>query len=411
MTLALGRDWQNDSIELNVLRLDQTDVIFPGYVFDIDDLVTDGYEVRHLHRELGAFDSLQSEVFYNRTRFNGDAQNRAKRRFFPALDVIGYEGFTDVDSMSTGYRQAFLLGGHENDLYRLAIGHDFRFVKQELNEISNSVTLGFPFPIVGRNSPIPESTTANPGLFAEYEEQITDRTSVKTGARVDYVAARMTDDPARLSVVGLDFFPTTYAEVVGTDQYSQNFNLLSSFLTLDRQLGESGTGSLGIGYAERAPTLTELYAAEPFMLLLQNGLNNVTGDPTLKREKLLQLDIGYETDTELQRSGIRGFYSWAFDYITFENTLTTVLPPNADTRQVNLRYVNTDLATIAGVEAFSEWFPKSPWTPFSTLRFVEGTDRTRNGNFATTNGSAGNPSSKDPNGVRGAASGVNGEER
>ncbi len=42
-TVALGRDFQNEtSLELSLLRLDQTDVKFPGYVFDIDALVTDG---------------------------------------------------------------------------------------------------------------------------------------------------------------------------------------------------------------------------------------------------------------------------------------------------------------------------------------------------------------------------------
>ncbi len=30
MLASLGRDWGNDSIEISVLRLDQTDVIFPA---------------------------------------------------------------------------------------------------------------------------------------------------------------------------------------------------------------------------------------------------------------------------------------------------------------------------------------------------------------------------------------------
>jgi iron complex outermembrane receptor protein len=144
------------------------------------------------------------------------------------------------------------------------------------------------------------------------------------------------------------------------------------------------------------------------MLLLQNGLNNVTGDPTLKPEKLLQFDLGYEYRADIVNAGIRGYHAWAFDYITFENTQTTIFPPNADTQQVSLRYVNTDLATLTGAEMFTEFLPKSPFTPFANLRFVDGIDRTRNGNFATTNGSQGNASQKDPTQVRGAASGVAG---
>ena len=408
MTLALGRDWENDSVELNILRLDQNNVVFPGYVFDIDDLVTDGYEVTHTHRGLGAFDAVATEVWYNRTRFNGDAQNVQKRPFFPVLDAVGYVGNTDVDSMSTGYRQALVMGGTDSDLYKLSVGHDLRFVKQELNEISDSVTLGFPLFVANRNSPIPKSTMANPGLFAEYEEQVTDGMQARIGGRVDYAGADITDDPAKLNIVGLDPLPTTYAEVVGTNQFAQDFQLLSSFGSISQQVGQQGMVTLSMGYAERAPTLTELYAAQPFLLLLQNGLNNVTGDPTLAKEKLLQMDLGYEVSSDFYRAGVRGYHSWAFDYITFENTQTLLLPGNADASQVSLRYVNTDLATIAGLETFTELFPQSPWTPFASLRFVEATDRTRNGSFATTNGVQGNASRKDLTQVRGAYSGVAG---
>ncbi len=409
MTLAIGRDWEKDSVEVNVLRLDQTDLIFPGYVFDIDFLVTDGYEVTHVRKDAGAFDRVQTDVWYNRTRFEGNAQNPRKRAFFPVFDLISYEGFTDVDSLSTGYRQAFVYGGSELDSVKLSVGHDLRFIKQELNEISNSLTLGFPqFFLPNRNSPIPKSYIVNPGLFAEYEEEVSDNTIVRMGGRVDYAASDITDNPAKLAEVGLDFNPTTYAEVVGTNRFNRDFNLLSGFLSLKQTLSDKETGTLSLGYAERAPTLTELYAAQPFMLLLQNGLNNVTGDPTLKQEKLLQIDLGYEYRAEAMNAGIRGYHAWAYDYITFENTQTTVFPPNADTRQVSLRYVNTDLATLTGAEAFSELFPKAPITPFANLRFVDGIDRTRNGNFATTNGSQGNASQKDTTQVRGAASGVAG---
>ncbi len=247
-----------------------------------------------------------------------------------------------------------------------------------------------------------------PGLFAEYEEQISDGTRARLGGRLDYSAANITDEPGKLAAVGLDFFPTTYREVVGTDQYAQNFQLFSGFGSLSQQVSDVSTITASLGYAERAPTLTELYAAQPFMLLLQNGLNNVTGDPLLAKEKLLQFDLGYEVQTEWIRSGVRGYHAWAFDYITFENTQTLQLPSNIDATQVSLRYVNTDLATMAGLETFTELFPKSEWTPFASLRFVEAVDRTRNGNFATTNGVQGTASRKDTTQVRGAYSGVAG---
>jgi hypothetical protein len=46
--------------------------------------------------------------------------------------------------------------------------------------------------------------------------------------------------------------------------------------------------------------------------------------------------------------------------------------------------------------------PKNPVTPFANLRLVDGRDRTRNGNFATTNGDTFSASQKIAGQVRGA---------
>ncbi len=184
----------------------------------------------------------------------------------------------------------------------------------------------------------------------------------------------------------------------------------SLYGSLVRQHNESLLSAVSLGYAQRPPTLTELYAAQPFLLLLQNGLNNVTGDPRLKREQLIQADISIDFDGTHMRAGLRGFYGWAFDYITFENTNIVTGPPDNEVQQVSLRYVNTSLATLAGFESFVELNPDHWWTPFATVRYVDGRDRTRNGNFATTNGRRGVPSRRVEGLPRGFFSGVTGSD-
>jgi iron complex outermembrane recepter protein len=407
MTVALGKDWREQSIEFSLLRLDQDDVEFPGYVFDIDNLVTDGYQVTHQLREAGPFDAIETQSWYNRTFFNGNSQNPAKRVFFPLLDQVNYVGRTDVDALSTGYRQSFVRS--ESDQYRFTIGHDLRYTAQELNEVSSGTFLGLPLPFSDRNSPIPKSFSANPGLFTEFEYKIFDEGLLRLGGRVDYARSDITEDPANLQSVGLQFFPASYAEIVGTDQFARDFHLLSAFAKIS-STADGWTNTLGIGFAERAPNFTELYAAQPFMLLLQNGLNNVTGDPTLKTEKLLQFDAALEYTDERVQAGVRGFQSWGFDYLTFENTQVNLVPPAGEVGQVSLRYVNTDLATLTGFETFAALLPSSPLSPFVNMRYVQGKDRTRGGNFATTNGSQGDPSRKIPGLVRGFFSGVLGGE-
>jgi hypothetical protein len=410
MLLSVGRDFENQSLEVGALYLDQSDLVFPGYVFDIDALTTQGYTVRHAYRDSDLWDQIDTEFWYNETRFDGNAQNPAKRPFFPLLDLASYVGFTDVDSMSTGYRQGYSIGSFDNDGFQWTVGHDLRFVKQELNEISSGVTLGLPIPYQDRNSPIPRSFQANPGAFMDFRQEISDTSLWKSGARADYTGADIVADPSQLSNIGLGVFPASYRNIVGTDDYQRDFFMFSGFIGAEKQLSDEWGASCNVGYAQRPPTLTELYAAQPFMLMLQNGLNNLTGDPTLAKEQLIQFDVGIEYKSDRLRTGWRGFHSWAFDYITYENTRVLLIPPDGDVGQVSLRYVNTDLATFLGTEWFGEFNPDSPFTPFASLRVVDGRDRTRNGRFATSNGNAFQSSEKVSGLNRGAFSGINGSE-
>ena len=408
-TLALGRDLSDGrSIELSLLRLDQSDVEFPGYVFDIDNLVTDAYEVTYVDENAPLADRSETEVWYNRTNFAGNSQNASKQELFPLLGRIRYVGATDVDSMSTGYRRGHSWG-EEKD-YQFTLGHDLRYIKQELNEVANAVTLGLPIPLTNRNSPIPRSFSVNPGIFTEYREELFAEYTVRTGGRVDYVQTDIVDDPAKLAQVGLGTNPATYAEIVGTDQSQTDRFLWSLYGALDRQYSDSLIGTTAVGFAQRPPNLTELYAAQPFLLLLQNGLNNVTGDPRLDEEKMIQFDVSLDYSSDMVKAGVRGFHSWTMDYITFENTRTLTGPPSGEVQQVSLRYVNTDLATFIGGEAFAELFPNSSLSPFVTLKGVDGRDRTRNGSFATSNGSNGAPSQQDTGLSRGFFSGIFGAD-
>jgi len=54
----------------------------PGQAFDIDFLVTDGYETTYILVDQPNFDRLEVETWYNRTRFEGNAQRPGKRRRF-----------------------------------------------------------------------------------------------------------------------------------------------------------------------------------------------------------------------------------------------------------------------------------------------------------------------------------------
>jgi len=397
--VAIGRDLSEDQhVEFHYLRLDQTNVELPGQAYDIDFLVTDGFEVDYVDEYGLWYDRFELDTWFNRTRLNGSSQREGKRRQFPFYDVVSFAGFTDVDSTSTGARLAWSWG--DSDAAMLTVGTDVRYVQQELNE-NNTIT--FP-PIVrpNTNSPIPKSDIANPGLFVECDVSSLERLRLNAGARVDFASADVLEDLANLTSVGNFQLPIT--DYYGTDELSQNFTLGSIYATSEYELNPCWTLTAGVGYAERPPSLTELYAAETFMFVIQNGLNTVTGDPRLDAEKLIQVDFGFRFDGERFHFGANGFHSWASDYITFENI--GVFPSVAIQEQVQLKYVNTNLATFVGTELYSAFDFNKWWDAFGTLSYVEGTDRDRNGAFATIPATPGNPSMQVAGLPRGSASGV-----
>ena len=409
--VALGFDVTDKSfVEVSYLRLEQTNVEYPGQAFDMDFLVTDGVEIEYVELDQATHDRLELETWYNRTRFEGNAQGAGKRRQFPFLDdFLSAPGFpfianTDVDSASLGYRLAVSWGDVESSL--LTVGTDLRYIKQELNEISSG-RAGFII-WTDANSPIPKSDTVDPGLFAEARTR-NGPLSLKAGVRGDFVTNDIDDDPAKLAEVGTNPVPSSYQEIVGTDELDQSFSLWAAHVEAEYEVSPCVTLFSSGGYGERAPNLTELYAAQPFMFLLQNGLNTVTGDPLLEREKRWQVDAGLQWDNDRTRIRITGFHAWVHDYITFEN-VGEVFGPGGSVEQVQLRYVNTDLAVFTGAEFQFETSANEWLTPFATFRFIEGTDRARDGDFATEISSgAGDPTFRDPTKLRGAnGSGITG---
>src|SRR5207237_1138406 len=121
------------------------------------------------------------------------------------------------------------------------------------------------------------------------------------------------------------------------------------------------------------PTLTELYAAGPFVGVLQQGLNRLIGDPHLAPETNREFDLGLAGNYERVRFNVNGFYSWVDNYITFDQNKTSSTLSGALTQVV---FTNTDEATLAGGEAYVEVDALDWLTPFGSMSYVQGWDRT-----------------------------------
>ncbi len=364
---AFGFDLGQDAhFELRVLRQDQHDVEFPGQAFDINRSLTDAYAGRFTWENQDLFDRLTVEGWYNSTRFDGDSLRAGKQQQLSLFFSRGFVGVTDANVESPGYRAAMTWGQDKRP--QLTVGTDLRYLSQRLREVDT---------LTGADvtQSIPRSHMTDPGVFADAVLPLGDRLTVKAGARAD-VASTNVDKVIRLPDT------ETLNQTLDSATLGRNFDLWSAYLSAEYKVTDHWTGLAGFGAALRPPTLTELYAAGPFLAVVQNGINGVTGDPNLKPEELRQFDLGLRAEYETVRFGVNGFYAWVHDYITFEER-----GKNAGVNAI--RFTNTNRATLSGFELYGEHDLYDWLTPFATMDFVEGRDHTRDlrGTIVDANGS------------------------
>ncbi len=404
---AFGYDFSPDShMEVGYIRLDQR-LEFPGQIFDTDRLSMDAVRLRYVLENQDFFDRFTSEAWYNHTVLKGDAQHENKRNQIPQLnDIItsppslvplppggipglGFVGFTDIDEATTGYR-VMVTWGKPGDV-QLTVGTDLRYITDRLNETDS--LLGFNVPCFSQLTfGIPRShETVLGGLFAEAIVPIDEDLTVKAGARGDYEHSDI-DHPTFAAVC-----PGINGEsILGSNDFSRDAGLFLGYMTSEYKASHEWTLITGAGTAQRPPTLTELYANQPFLAVLQNGFTTVIGNDTLSPERLFQVDVGARGDYGDFRAGVSAFYSWVNDYITYEVAGQSfkqgaITVPFELTRGLTVRFVNTPLATLGGGEAYAEADLNDWLTPFSTVSYVDARDRTRDHRGNVVVDAAGHP--------------------
>lgn len=372
--IAAGLDLDRDQrVEVHYLRLDQTVVELPGQAFDLNYLGTDALSLRHVAENLPGYDRLELAAWFNRTGLAGDNSRPGKPAQFPAMDLFDLQARTRADVQSAGFQAAITFG--QDDCPQLILGTDLRFVSQKLDEFADA-EIGDTV-LTNINSPIPPSTWLDPGVFVEAIQPVNDCLTLRCGGRLDFVTTEITEIPPQVTSREL-----TLPQLFGTDDFDQQFLVWSLFAGANWEVTENWSVSAEIGRGSRPPNLTELYAAEPFMLLLQNGQNVITGNPLLNAERVWQADLGVQFETPDTRLSLNVFHAQLFDYVTFQN-LGVVRVQGGAIVQESLQYVNTDRATKSGFELLAAR-NVAPWcVAFGTAGYVIGTDQTRNGDSAT----------------------------
>ena len=387
---------RNGRFEFKAMHLEQKNVELPAADFDISYLSTDAYVARFF------FDDKQkvkfgADCWYNYTNLYGDNFNPSKRAFQPILnniDGLGGRDFGLTDSWlsSMGGRLYLTLGAADG--VQVTVGADYRYIDTQTNVFSaDSSVFGF---ALFANLPLPHSYSTDPGIFADLSVPLMDdRVNLKSGVRFDWVRTAVSDleyprglatqpPGPPLTAPGSYFFPFYYGPGVSVtaDQLQREMNLWSIFATAEWKVNDNVTLTAGFANAQRPPSLTELYALRERLAMLQSGEALQSGNPLLAPETSRQVDLGVNLRYDRFRAGANAFYAWVQNYITYASVGRLGIPvnfvPGAENNLPFYQFINTDLATLTGGEAYLEYDANRWLTFFGTLACVEGTDRTQN---------------------------------
>jgi outer membrane receptor protein involved in Fe transport len=334
--------------------LDQTKVELPAQYFDIDFLTSDSCTLRYTCENSTWFRRVSVDSWWNSSRFEGNQQKLTKPgvlAIFGPLSFLADNGNVG-EVASTGARAAATWG--ETDAPQLTAGSDLSYVEQEYYETADGSGIS------GNNYygrfGLPRSQVTTPGLFVDYSQPWGERVQLGAGGRLDWISVRAVDSP----VFNIGSF-------FGGLDPKQNYTLPSGYLNGKLHLTHAWTLAAGFGYAERAPTPTDLYA-KTFLEVLQPGAvtdfrGSLVGTTPVRLapEKVRHLDLSLELKQDFIRGGLHGFHAWIEDFVTYRGSLT------------QFQTVNTN-ATLVGAEATGEVDVAPRWVVFGSLGYVRGQD-------------------------------------
>ncbi len=365
--VALALDLSDSSsLQFEYLRQDMTDAEFAGLVFDARMRKMDAFFLRYTYDDSSFFEKWLAEAWYNRTALEGDNLNPGKQRFYQDHLVFNPPGafaaFTDADATNAGFRIAPTWG--DTDDAQLTTGIDLHYVDQALNEFDDFLAdLG---PLDFDNYPIPRSNMIDVGLFAELTTVLDYRWKVTTGARVDWICTHRDAVYSAVDPVGVE-----HVFDFG-DDVDLNDTLYHGFVSTDYEINPSLNMRFGFGHGQRPPSLTERFAEEPFLTVVQSATSAVLGDSELEPERASQFDLALIGDYENLQFQVAGYWSYIDEHITFAPAFG--VPPDPDLKLLD--FVNND-ATLAGVELAAEYDWTAALAPFVNMRYVSGRNLAR----------------------------------
>lgn len=361
VTLSLDLT-DNSRIEASYLRTELNNAELAGVVYDINYAENEQFNVRYVVQDcMDEPERFVLQYWWNRTPFHGDSTREAKQRTFtstfirnnylgnafdnanlgtafdPNLDLANT--FVHGATQSTGVRALSTWG--DSGEVQLTAGVDYRRYTQQYQEVNfnfNGDNFFGPTAVFG----IPDSSMEDYGVFTNIAIPVTEDITLTTGGRIDSTRAFVNEnDPA--------FFPGTLAG-------KPNEILGMVYGTAKVQWTDAVSSSLGVAYGQRNPTLTELYAGQPFVPLVRYGNSFVTGNSELTPERNLQFDFGVTGEWENVVFTARTYYSNIENYILYyvSGDGDFSVAGAGPFTSLGYTYTNLDRASLYGGDAIAD---------------------------------------------------------
>lgn len=200
---------------------------------------------------------------------------------------------------------------------------------------------------------IAPSSRTGVGVFVQDEIDATSKLKVTTGLRYDSIKAQ-TD--------GAD------APYFVTDKHSTTNSDFSGSLGAVYAVSEDANLYANIGRAFRSPTLIERYFHGP-----HDGPGQDLGNPDLKPEKSINIDMGARLFTDNYRASVGVFYNKVDNMIR-----KTLSNPTAEATKQLFIYENIHDARLYGVEFDGAYYINDSISLFGSFALIDGENTTNN---------------------------------
>jgi len=287
MAKAFIRTFKDQELRLSITANRSDNVLYPNSKMDADYDDSNIYSLEYnIDNVTDVYKNINFEYYYSNVDHPMSTYYRVSSGTGSAASVTNH--------LTTSMRGAKLKNTITVEGYNFLLGLDGSRRKWDGNYYKTLT--GAPLP-AGDSKSLNNAVTDNTAIFAKLTKNYS-ALNISLGARYDSTS-------------------------ITNDRYMSNdYSALSANIMTTYNFNKENKIFLGVGQAYRVPDARELYFV--------SSMGNLVGTPNLDQTKNQEVDFGYETNNDLFKLKIKGFYSKLSDYIYIQKNIAVNAFRNID---------------------------------------------------------------------------------